>query len=662
MVAPTNAMVSSTLEKLMELKNTSHNIRAQWVLNPPEPPCLWRQVLDNIKGTFLPRNKFSSLRNQSLSKNVFVLLQKLFPILGSLREYNIQKFKYDFMAGLTLAILAIPQSMGYATLAQLSPEYGLYSSIIPPLIYAMLASSREIVIGPIAVDSMLLSSMIRTLKDPVHDSAGYTQLVLTATFLVGVFQLAFGLFRFGFLVDYLSHATIVGFLAAAALGIGLQQLKGLFGIKHFTNKTDLISVMKAVFTSLSTQSEWHPFNFLFGLSFLFFILFTTHLGRRNKKLFWLSTAGPLFWVIIFSVIAYRINLHKLEVEDYIVEVLGPIKGGSLKSSSLYKIHVGDEFVVPLIKIGFTIAVISTTMGISVGRSFASLRGYHLDPNKEMVSLGLMNIVGSFTSCYVATGSLARTALKYNAGSETMVSSIVMALMVLLSLRFLTGLLYFTPKAVLAAIILSAISGLIDLKKAYEIWKVDKFDFLACIGAFIGVLFASVEIGLAIGVTISFVKIIIISIQPGIRIVGKLPGTYDFGDVEQYPMAVKIPGFFIVSVKSSVLCFANASLVRKRIERMVTDEEAKDGKGEITFKFVILDTSSLMSIDTAGIASLEELNKSLTLYGVKLAIANPRWQVIHKLRLANFVDKIGGRVFLSVGEAVELCIGAKIGIV
>ncbi|KAF1870255.1 hypothetical protein Lal_00003461 [Lupinus albus] len=639
MVGQTNGKVSSTLEKLMELKNTSHNIRAQWVLNPPEPPCLWRQVLDNIKGTLLHRNRLlSSLRNQSLSKNVFELLQKLFPIIGSFREYNIQKFKYDFMAGLTLAILAIPQSMGYATLAQLSPEYGLYSSIIPPLIYAMLASSREIVIGPIAVDSMLLSSLIRNLKDPIHDSVGYTQLVLTATFLVGVFQLAFGLFRFGFLVDYLSHATIVGFLAAAALGIGLQQLKGLLGIKHFTNKTDLISVMKSVCTSLSNQ------------------------GRRNKKLFWLSTAGPLFWVIVFSVIAYRINLHKLKVEDYIVEVLGPIKGGSLKSSSLYKIHVGDEFVVPLIKIGFTIAVISTTMGISVGRSFASLRGNHLDPNKEMVSLGLMNIVGSFTSCYVATGSLARTALKYNAGSETMVSSIVMALMVLLSLRFLTGLLYFIPKAVLAAIILSAISGLIDLKKAYEIWKVDKFDFLACIGAFIGVLFASVEIGLAIGVTISFFKIIMISIQPGIRIVGKLPGTYDFGDVEQYPMAVKIPGFFIVSIKSSVLCFANATLVRKRIERFMTEEEVKDDKEENTFKFVIIDTSSLMSIDTAGIASLEELNKSLTIHGVKLAIANPRWQVIQKLRVANFVDKIGGRVFLSVGEAVELCIGAKMGIV
>ncbi|KAK7281031.1 hypothetical protein RIF29_08672 [Crotalaria pallida] len=650
--------MSSTLEETLDLEKN----KAEWVLNPPEPPCMLHQLLGTIKGNLLhgrTRKKISYLRNQPLHKLVITMLLGLFPILGSFRNYNVQKFKYDFMAGLTLASLSIPQSMGYATLAQLSPEYGLYSSIVPPLIYALLASSKEIVIGSITVDSLLLSSMIRKLKDPVHDSNGYTQLVLTATFLVGVFQVAFGLFRFGFLVDYLSDATIVGFLAAVAVGIGLQQLKGLFGIHKFTNKADLISVMKAVSSSLSHQSEWHPYNFVLGLLFLSFILFTQYLGRRNKKLFWLSSAAPLISVIVSSLIAYRVNVRHLKMEDYDVEVLGPIKGGSLNPWSFKQIHIDGDFVGPLIKTGLTVAVISTTMGISVARTFASLRGHNLDTNKEMVSLGLMNIVGSFCSCYVATGSLSRTAVNYNAGSETMVSSIVMALTVLMSLKFLTGLLYFTPKAVLAAIILSAISGLIDLKKAYYILKVDKIDFLACVGAFFGVLFASAEMGLVVGVTISFTKIILMSIQPGIAIVGKFPGSDEFGDIEQYPVAVEIPGLLILSIKSSWLCFANASLVRERIERRVTSEEVEDNKGESTFKFVILDISSLMSIDTAGIASLEELNKKLTSQGVKLAVAKPRWHVIHKLRLANFVEKIGGRVFLSVGEAAELCIiGAK----
>ncbi|KAK7305990.1 hypothetical protein VNO77_43904 [Canavalia gladiata] len=655
------ASKKSTLE-VVDIEKNGHENRAQWVLNPPDPPCMLRQVLHNIKDTFLPRlnpnSLFFSLRNQPFSKRLFPLLHNLFPILGSFHNYNAQKFKCDFMAGLTLAIFAIPQCMGNATLAQLSPEYGLYTSIVPPLIYALLASSREIVIGPGTVDSLLLSSMIQRLKDPILDSITYTHLVLTVTFFAGIFQIAFGLFRFGFLVDYLSPAIIVGFLAAAALGIGLQQLKGLFGIVKFTNKTDLISVMKAVWSSFKNKSEWHPYNFIIGFSFLCFILSTRFLGRRNKKLFWLSNVAPLLSVIVSSVIAYRVNVHELKVKDYRVEVLGPIKGGSLNPSSLYQLLFDGKVVGPLIKIGLTVAIISLTGSIAVGRSFASLRGYNIDPNREVVSLGIVNIVGSFTSCYVASGSIVRTAVNYNAGSETMVSSIVMALTILMSLKFLTGLLYFTPKAILAAIIISAIPELVNINKAYEIWKVDKLDFLACAGAFFGVLFVSAEIGLAIGIMISFAKIIIISIHPGIAVVGRLPGTDAFGDVEQYPMALNVPGVLILSLKSSWLCFANATLARERIERWVTDEEAKDGKGETTFKHVIIDASSLTNIDTTGIASLVELNKNLTSHGVKLAIANPRWQVIHKLRLANFMSKIGGRVFLSVGEAVDACLGAK----
>ncbi|TKY47640.1 Early nodulin-70 [Spatholobus suberectus] len=640
MVASTKSTLNGTLEEVLDIENNM----AQWVLNPPDPPSMLRQVVDTIKDTLLPHpnpNAFSSLRNQPFSKRAFALLQDLFPILASFQNYNAQKFKCDFMAGLTLAIFAIPQCMGNATLAQLSPEYGLYTGIVPPLIYALLASSREIVIGPGSVDSLLLSSMIQTLKVPIHDSITYTQLVFTVTFFAGIFQVAFGLFRFGFLVEYLSQATIVGFLAAAAVGIGLQQLKGLFGIVNFTNKTALFSVVKSVWASFKNQSEWHPYNFIIGFSFLCFILFTRFLGKRNKKLIWLSHVAPLFSVIVSSVIAYKINVHEHQMKDYRVEVLGPIKGGSLNPSSLYQLTFDSKVVGHLIRIGLTIAVISLTGSIAVGRSFASLRGRSIDPNREVVSLGIMNIVGSLTSCYVASGSLSRTAVNYNAGSETMVSNIVMALTVLMSLKFLTGLLYFTPKAILAAIILSAVPGLIDLNKAREIWKVDKMDFLACAGAFLGVLFASAEIGLAIGITISFAKIIIISIQPAIAVVGRLPGTDAFGDVEQYPMAVNIPGVLIVSLKSAWLCFANANLVEERYLLIVHNNMI-----------------GLTNIDTAGIASLVELNKNLTSRGVKLAIANPRWHVIHKLRLANFVSKIEGRVFLSVGEAIDACLGTK----
>lgn len=651
------ASKKSTLEKitLEEVLDIEKNM-SQWVVNPPDPPSMLRQVVDNIKDILVPHphpNTFSSLRNQPFSKRAFAFFKNLFPILASFQNYNAQKFKCDFMAGLILAIFAIPQCMGNATLAQLSPEYGLYTGIVPPLIYALLASSREMVIGPGSVDSLLLSSMIQTLKLPIHDSIGYTHLVFTVTFFAGIFQLAFGLFRFGFLVEYISQSTIVGFLAAAAVGIGLQQLKGLFGID--TNKTALFSVLKSLWTSFKNQSLWHPYNFVIGFSFLCFILFTRFLGKRNKKLLWLSHVAPLLSIIASSIIAYKINVHEHQVKDYRVEVLGPIKGGgSLNPSSFNQLIFDSKVVVHLMRIGLNIAIISFTGSIAVGRSFASLKGHSIYPNREVVSLGIMNIVGSLTSCYIASGSLSRSAVNYDAGSETVVSNIVMALTVLLSLKFLTGLLYFTPKAMLAAIILSAVPGLIDLKKAREIWKVDKMDFLACAGAFFGVLFASPEIGLAVGITISFGKIILTSVQPAIAVIGRLPGTDSFGDVQQYPMALNIPGVFIVSLKSAWLCFANANLVEEMIERWVNNEKG----GESTFHHVIIDASSLTNIDTTGIASLVELNKNMTSRGVKLAIANPRWHVIHKLRLANFVSKIGGRVFLSVGEAVDACVTTK----
>ncbi|XP_014490755.2 early nodulin-70 isoform X1 [Vigna radiata var. radiata] len=654
------ASKKSTLEEVLDIETSMS--RSQWVLNPPDPPSMPRQVLDNVKDILLPHpqpNTFSSLRNHPFPKRAFAFFQNLFPILASFQNYNAHKLKCDFMAGLTLAIFAVPQCMGNATLAQLSPEYGLYTGIVPPLIYALLASSRETVIGPGSVDSLLLSSMIQTLKVPIDD---YTQLVFTVTFFAGIFQVAFGLFRFGFLVEYISQSTIVGFLAAAAVGIGLQQLKGLFGIVNFTNKTALFSVLKSLWTSFRNQSAWHPYNFVIGFSFLCFILFTRFLGKRYKKLIWLSHVAPLLSIIVSSIIAYKINVDEAHMKDYRVEVLGPIKGGgSLNPSSFNQLIFDTKVVGHLIRIGLTIAIISITGSIAVGRSFASLKGHSIDPNREVVSLGIMNIVGSLTSCYIASGSLSRTAVNYNAGSETMVSNIVMALTVLLSLKFLTGLLYFTPKAILAAIILSAVPGLIDLNKASEIWKVDKMDFLACAGAFFGVLFASAEIGLAVGITVSFTKIIVTSIQPAIAVIGRLPGTDSFGDVQQYPMALNTPGVFIVSLKSAWLCFANANLVEERIERWMTDEKAYNihGRpGQNTFHHLIIDASSLTNIDTTGIACLVELNKNMASRGIKLAIANPRWHVIHKLRLANFVSKIGGRVFLSVVEAVDACVATK----
>ncbi|KAM1818547.1 hypothetical protein EV1_000286 [Malus domestica] len=624
-------------------KNSSLVERTQWVLNGPEPPGLWHELMDSLRETIsCCRKKYSSLKNQPTLKSAVSVQQEIFPILVWGRSYNMSKFKHDLMAGLTIASLCIPQSIGYATLAKLDPQYGLYTSVVPPLIYAVMGTSREIAIGPVAVVSLLLPSMIQKLQDPEADPIAYTKLVLTATFFTGIFQAAFGLFRLGFLVDFLSHAAIVGFVAGAAIIIGLQQLKGLLGITHFPTNTDVISVIEAVWTSF--HHPWSLHNFFLGCSFLCFILMSRFLGKKKKKLFWLPAVAPLLSVILSTLIVYltRGDKHGINIVKHVKDGLNP--------SSVNLLQFNSPYVGAVAKVGLIVALVALAEAIAVGRSFSTMKGYHIDGNKEMMAMGFMNVVGSCTSCYVATGSFSRTAVNFSAGCETPVSNVVMAFTVIISLQLLTKLLYYTPTAILASIILSALSGLINLSEVYKIWKVDKLDFLACIGAFFGVLFASMEIGLLVAVIISFTKIILISIGPGTETLGKLPRTDMFCDIAQYPMAVKIPGIMIIRVKSALFCFANANFVKERIVRWITAKKGEDTKEAI--QLVILDMSNLINIDTSGIATLEELQKNLISEGIELAVANPRWLVIHKLKLSNFVEKIGGRVFVTVGEAVD----------
>nr|GMD54984.1 low affinity sulfate transporter 3-like [Ipomoea batatas] len=647
-IAPTTGVEMTELELSYEfsqtLQKTSSNRRADveetlqaeaerasWVLNVPEPPGLSRKLEGSVKktGSFL-LTAFRRLRKRPVQAALSGC-ESLFPPLSWGKEYSLVKFKSDVLAGLTLASLCIPQSIGYAALANLDPQYGLYTSVVPPLIYAVMGSSREIAIGPVAVVSLLISSMVPKLEDPATNPAGYTRLVLTVTFFAGTFQAAFGILRLGFLVDFLSHAAIVGFMAGAAIVIGLQQLKPLFGISNFTNKTDIVSVLTHIFTSL----HHYP-------------------GQKHRKLFWLPAMAPLLSVILSTLFVYLTG-----AENHGVKIVKHVKGG-LNPSSLHQLHFNTPHIAEVAKIGLIVALVALTEAIAVGRSFASMKGYHLDGNKEMLAIGVANIAGSLTSCYAATGSFSRSAVNFYAGCETAVSNVVMAVTVLIALQLLTRLLYFTPVAILASIILSALPGLINLNEAYSIWKVDKLDFLACAGAFAGILFASVEIGLLVAVGVSFAKIILNSIQPGIEKLGRLPGTDAlFMGIDQYPMAAQTPGVVVIRTKSSLLCFANANFIKARILSLVMEEQkSADETKESSEKRIVLivfDMSNIMNVDTSAIVSLKELYDKITSCGVQFVISNPRWQVIHKLRLADFHNKIKGKVFLSIGEAIDACL-------
>ncbi|XP_024968879.1 low affinity sulfate transporter 3-like [Cynara cardunculus var. scolymus] len=624
--------------------------RTKWVLDSPDPPGFRQEFLGSFRNTvFCSKNKKLSSSQPPLAC-FGSFLRSVFPILNWARDYKASMFKNDLLSGLTLASLCIPQSIGYAALAQLKPQYGLYTSVVPPLIYSTMGTSRELAIGPVAVVSLLISAMVSKVVNPITDPVSYNKLVFTVTFFTGTFQALFGLFRLGFLVDFLSQAAIVGFMAGAAIVIGLQQLKGLLGISHFTTKTDVVSVLISVAKSLHTS--WYPQNFILGWSFLIFILITRFIGKRNRKLFWLPAIAPLVSVILSTLIVYLTR-----ADEHGIKIIKHFKGG-LNPSSVNQLQFNSPHLREAVKIGLVCAIIALTEAVAVGRSFATIKGYNMDGNKEMIAMGFMNIAGSMSSCYVATGSFSRTAVNFSAGCQTAVSNIVMAITVLISLQLLTGLLYYTPIAILASIILSALPGLINYTEAYNIWKVDKLDFLACAGAFFGVLFASVEIGLMVAVAVSFAKIILNALRPRVEELGRLPGTDIFCEVDQYPVAHAVPGILIIRLNSGLLCFTNANPLRDRILNWVTEENGKEAT-KSPISGIILDMSSVTNIDYAGILALEETNKKLLSGGIKLAIASPRWQVIHKLKVAKFVDKVGRDcIFLTVCEAVDSFVGSK----
>ncbi|KAK1267606.1 Sulfate transporter 1.2 [Acorus gramineus] len=607
---------------------------------------LAKEFTETVKETFFSDDPLRPFKDQPRSKKIVLGLRALFPILDWGRYYNFNKFKGDIMAGLTIASLCIPQDIGYSKLANLDPQYGLYSSFVPPLIYAIMGSSRDIAIGPVAVVSLLLGTLLQNEIDP-KNKFEYRRLAFTATFFAGVTQAVLGFLRLGFLIDFLSHAAIVGFMAGAAITIALQQLKGFLGIKTFTKKTDIINVMESVFKNVHHGWNWQ--TILIGSVFLAFLLFTKHIGKKKRSLFWVSAIAPLISVVLSTFFVYITRADK-----HGVQIVKKIKKG-INPTSVNEIHFSGSYALKGFRIGSVAGMIALTEAVAIGRTFASMKDYQIDGNKEMVALGVMNIVGSMTSCYVATGSFSRSAVNYMAGCNTSVSNIVMSLVVLLTLLVITPLFKYTPNAILSAIIINAVIGLIDYNAAILIWKIDKFDFIACMGAFLGVVFYSVEIGLLIAVSISFAKILLQVTRPRTAILGNLPRTNIYRNIEQYPEATRVPGVMVVRVDSAIY-FSNSNYVKERILRWLTDEEEQLKQKDLPrIQFLIVELSPVTDIDTSGIHALEELFNSLQKREIQLVLSNPGRAVMDKLIASKFTEIIGqDKIFLTVGEAVMTC--------
>ncbi|KAF8016741.1 hypothetical protein BT93_H2077 [Corymbia citriodora subsp. variegata] len=612
---------------------------------PPTKPFL-QSLMTTLKETFFPDDPFRQFQGQPGSRKLVLGLQYFVPILEWAPRYTFDSFKADLVAGITIASLAVPQGISYAQLASLPPIIGLYSSFVPPLVYAMLGSSRDLAVGTVAVASLLISTMLGKEVSPTEHTREYVQLVFTSTFFAGVFQASLGFLRLGFVVDFLSHATIVGFMGGAATVVCLQQLKGMLGLVHFTHATDLVSVMRSVITQVH---EWRWESGVMGCCFLVFLLLTRYFSKKRPAFFWVNAMAPLTSVIFGSVLVYLSHAEK-----HGVPVIGHLKKG-LNPPSIAELAFGSPHLMTAIKVGIITGIIALAEGVAVGRSFATFKNYHIDGNKEMIAFGMMNIAGSCTSCYLTSGPFSRTAVNFNAGCKSAVSNIVMATAVMITLLFLTPLFHYTPLVVLSSIIIAAMLGLIDYEAAIHLYKIDKFDFVVCISSYIGVVFGSVEIGLVTAVVLSLVRVLISVARPRTFALGNIPNSVIYRSMDQYPNATHVPGVLILQIDSPIY-FANANYLRERISRWIYEEEDRvKAAGENSLQYIVLDLSAVGSIDTSGISMLEETKKNVDRRGLKLVIANPRSEVIKKLEKSKFIESLGEEwIYLTVGEAVGAC--------
>lgn len=615
----------------------------------PVPPA--RPFLDtfrgNLKETFFPDDPFRAVvREQGAGRRAVAALRYFFPFMEWLPVYTLGAFKSDLIAGVTIASLAIPQGISYAKLANLPPILGLYSSFVPPLVYAMMGSSKDLAVGTVAVASLLIGSMLGAEVPAAENPALYLHLAFTATFFAGVFQASLGLLRLGFIVDFLSHATIVGFMGGAATVVCLQQLKGMLGLDRFTTSTDLVSVMRSVF---SQTHQWRWESVLLGSGFLFFLLLTRFISKRRPRLFWISAAAPLTSVILGSLLVYLTH-----AENHGIQVIGHLKKG-LNPPSVTSLNFSPPYMMLALKTGIITGVIALAEGIAVGRSFAMFKNYHIDGNKEMIAIGTMNIIGSFTSCYLTTGPFSRSAVNYNAGCKTAMSNVIMSLAVMFTLLFMTPLFHYTPLVVLSAIIMSAMLGLIDYPAAIHLWQVDKVDFCVCIGAYLGVVFGSVEIGLVVAVAISILRVLLFVARPRTTVLGNIPNSMIYRRMDQYTMAQAVPGVLVLRVDSPIY-FTNASYLRERILRWIDEEEDRTkAKSEMGVQYVVLDMGAVGSIDTSGTSMLDELKKILDRRGLQIVLANPGSEIMKKLDSSKVLELIGHEwIFPTVGEAVAEC--------
>ncbi|MDV2581633.1 SulP family inorganic anion transporter [Alkalibacillus haloalkaliphilus] len=550
------------------------------------------------------------------------MLSKYVPSVDWLKRYNGMDFKGDLIAGLIVAIMLIPQGMAYAMLAGLPPVMGLYASTIPLIIYALLGSSRQLAVGPVAMVSLLVYSGVSTLAEPGSDQ--FISYALLLALMVGVIQLAMGLFKLGFLVNFLSHAVISGFTSAAAIIIALSQLSGLLGIE-LPSKGNVLELLTEAVVNLNAV---HIQTVALGIgSIIILILFKKYVPK---------IPGPLVVVVATSLAVYMFNLDQQGVS-----IVGDVPSG-LPSLSLPS--MSWDSITALLPIALTIAFVGFMESVAVAKKLAAKEGYKINSNQELNGLGAANIVGSFFSAFPVTGGFSRSAVNYQSGARTGMATIITAVMIILTLLFFTEWFYYLPQAALAAIIIVAVYGLIDVKEAVHLFKVKRIDGWTLVVTFLATLLTSIETGILTGIVFSLVVFIWRSAYPHVAELGYLEQEGVYRNIERFPEAKTFPNTIIFRIDEA-LYFANIAFLENKLEKLL-DKKPDTNR-------IILDFSAVNDMDAVAIDELDELIQEYDDYGVEVNIANMKGPVKDLVKKAGWYDKHEDRIqYLSINQCVK----------
>lgn len=549
----------------------------------------------------------------------------IFSILDWLPSYKKSWFKGDLSAGLTVGVMLVPQGIAYAMIAGLPPIYGLYTAMVPQFIYAIFGTSRQLAVGPVAMDSLIVAAGVGAIA--TVGSEHFIALAILLAFLMGIMQLAFGVFRLGFLVNFLSKPVISGFTSAAALIIGLNQLKHVFGINLDRGN----QLQYIVIDVISQIKDINGLTFSIGISAIFLLVF---IKKYFKKL-----PAALIVVVLGILVVKFFNLS-----DYGVEIVGTIPKGLPK----FKIQYMDfETINKLAPIALTLALIAFMEAISVAKAIESKHNnYKVNANKELIALGLGNIVGSLFQSYPSTGGFSRTAINNQARANTPLAAIFSASVVALTLLFFTPLFFYLPKAVLGAIIMVAVFGLLDFKVPKQLWKYTKRDFLILNVTLIVTVTIGIKEGIMLGVILSLVMLIYKSTKPHVAILGNIPKTYLYRNIKRFDNLIILKEILIIRFDAQ-LYFANTTYFKDTIY------EESQKKGD-ELQVVIIDGESLNSLDSSGVYALEEVLKYFKGKNIDLYFTGLKGPVRDTIYKSNIISKIGQEhCFMSIQEAVNV---------